>query len=192
MNTNTILQIYHQTPSIQPTMQQQQQQPQTWTRPNTNYTISTDKTLLCLSSINAAFAADWMYWTQSLPEETLRQMIENSFCFGLYRTPPTPASADTELEQVGFARLVTDNISFAYLTDLYVLPEYQGQGLGAWMIDCVDEVLRGMQYLRWVMLRTASEESKLAYEKRLSMRILAEGEVRKGVVMGRRGGGCMV
>lgn len=190
------------------------QNPQTWTRPNTNininYTISTDKTLLSIPSINAVFAKDWMYWTQSLPEETLRQMIENSLCFGLYRTSPTPASTststpvstdtntnadtdtDTGREQIGFARLITDNISFAYLTDLYVLPEYQGLGLGAWMIDCVDEVLRGMRYLRWVMLRTASEESKLAYEKRLGMGVLAEGDVKKGVVMGRKGGGCMV
>lgn len=140
-----------------------------------------------------------MYWTQALSEDVLRQMIESSFCFGVYKSssststnPNATVNAPTDAQQqIGFVRLITDNILFAYLTDLYVLPEYQGLGLGRWLIDCVDEVLGGMPYLRWVMLRTSSDESKVAYERRLGMRVLAEEVLAKGVVMGRRGEGCM-
>jgi ribosomal protein S18 acetylase RimI-like enzyme len=49
---------------------------------------------------------------------------------------------------IGFARLITDRVTFAYLTDVYTLPEWQGQGLGKWLISCVQEVVEDMPYLR--------------------------------------------
>ncbi|KAJ9605493.1 hypothetical protein H2200_010150 [Cladophialophora chaetospira] len=49
---------------------------------------------------------------------------------------------------IGFARLITDRVTFAYLTDVYTLPEWQGQGLGKWLISCVQDAVEDMPYLR--------------------------------------------
>ncbi|KAE8160079.1 hypothetical protein BDV40DRAFT_271429 [Aspergillus tamarii] len=176
-------------------------EPQTWTKDA--FIISTDKTLLSVSAINTAFDSDTLYWTKSYPENTLKQIIEGSFCFGVYTTKPTipsqngesngtssgsPTHSKENVDQIGFARLITDNVTFAYLTDLYILPEYQGHGLGGWLIDCVDELMRPLPYLRWFMLRTSAEKSKQAYEKRLEMSVLDTSCASEGaVMMGRKG-----
>lgn len=169
--------------------------PLSWSRDS--YYISSDKNLLSLPAINAAFAQPWMYWTQSFPEATLQDLIDNSFCLGLYKTSTDPVDVDstrtaTAGEQIGFSRLVTDNVTFAYLTDIYVLPEYQGLGLGTWLIECTDEVLRGMPVLRWAMLRTSGERSIERYKKRLGMDVLSSDPIQGPAMMGRRGGGWMV
>jgi ribosomal protein S18 acetylase RimI-like enzyme len=179
-------------------------EPQLWSRDG--FIISTDRALLSIPAINHAFNQDFMYWVKAIPEDVLQKIIDGSFCFGLYKfldggpdTDPTshghngiaPPLAEREAakyEQIGFARLITDSVSFAYLTDLYVLPEYQGLGLGGWLINCVDEVLDPLPYLRWVMLRTSVEKIKDSYEKRLGMSVLESGDIREGpVMMGKKG-----
>ncbi|KAG9584366.1 hypothetical protein KCU77_g1918, partial [Aureobasidium melanogenum] len=132
------------------------------------YSISTDPFLLDLNAINDVFDADWMYWTIRLPLPELRQAINSSVCFGLYE--------DGNSTQIGFARVVTDKVTFGYITDVYVLPEYRGTGLGGWLLDCVDAYLEGLPYLRWAMLRTSQETSRKAYEKRLGMMVLDSTE----------------
>ncbi|OKL57316.1 hypothetical protein UA08_07492 [Talaromyces atroroseus] len=172
---------------------------QKWIRDG--FLISTDKKLLSIPAINSAFDQEFVYWTRAVPHEILQQVIDNSFCFGLYKTAKEITSADgtepastvthTEaadnLEQIGFARLVTDNLTFAYLTDLYVLPRYQGLGVGGWLIDCVDELLSSLPYLRWAMLRTSKVKSKESYEKRLGMSILSSEISQGAVIMGKKG-----
>lgn len=172
-------------------------EPQSWHREG--FIISTDKNLLSIPSINTAFGAEFMYWTNSIPEQLLEQIIQNSFCFGLYKAPASQqqeASTGEEeggYEQIGFARLITDSITFAYLTDVYVLPEYQGVGLGGWLLDCVDESLKVLPHLRWTMLRTSSQRSRESYERRMEMSVLSFGDVRDGpVMMGKRGQGARV
>ncbi|EMF10017.1 uncharacterized protein SEPMUDRAFT_151082 [Sphaerulina musiva SO2202] len=78
-----------------------------------------------------------MYWTNPLPQEVLQQVIDGSFCFGIYQN----LDDTTTRQQLGFARLITDHTTFAYLTDVYVLPEYRGLGIGGWLLDCIDEHL---------------------------------------------------
>ncbi|OOF93614.1 hypothetical protein ASPCADRAFT_209558 [Aspergillus carbonarius ITEM 5010] len=159
--------------------------PQTWHRDE--FLISNDKTLLSIPSINAAFNSDDMYWAESFPDNVLQDVINNSFCLGLYTT------ASKTPKQIGFARLVTDNITFAYLTDVYVLPEYQGRGLGGWLLDCMAEVLAPLPYLRWTMLRTSTAKSRESYERRMGMRVLCNGDVKDGaVMMGKKGQGGRV
>lgn len=146
-----------------------------------------------------------MYWTHSFPEDALREMIDNSVALGLYKvssdstsivftsnaaasgSSSRAAAPGTVREQIGFARLITDNMTFAYLTDLYVLPDYQGLGLGGWLIDCVGEVLRSMYELPWAMLRTSGEKCVETYKKRLGMSVLAADG--SSVTMGKRGAG---
>ena len=166
------------------------------------FLISTDKKLLSIPAINSAFDQDFLYWAQSMPDEVLQKVVDNSFCFGLFEidnkddasmpeynaslTPPTIWKQN--LKQIGFARLITDDVTFVYFTDLYVLPEYQGLGLGGWIIECIDEVLQELPYLRWIMLRTSSEKSQQSYETKLGMHVLKYGDASEGpVMMGRKG-----
>ncbi|THW05514.1 hypothetical protein D6D25_08192, partial [Aureobasidium pullulans] len=135
---------------------------------------------LDLTAINNAFDQDWIYWTTRAPEEILQQAIQGSFCLGLYNT--------NNSTQIGFVRLITDNTTFGYVTDLYVLPEYQGTGLGGWLIDCIDEYLEAKPYLRWTMLRTSQGKSREAYEKRLGMVVLESRAEESGPwMMGKKG-----
>src|SRR3712207_9492258 len=67
------------------------------------------------------------YWAAGVPEEVVRRSVENSLCFGVY----------SDKEQVGFARVVTDRATFAYLADVFVLKEHRGQGLGKWLCEVV-------------------------------------------------------
>lgn len=125
-----------------------------WTRDG--FYISTDPTLIDLSALNRAFASDQLGWAKELSADELRVMLGRSVCFGLYSataevadthtspsTPSHPAHSqhdeDPKPAMIGLARLVTDCTTMAYLTDVYVLPEWRGRGLGSWLISCVKE-----------------------------------------------------
>jgi GNAT superfamily N-acetyltransferase len=81
------------------------------------------------------------YWAQGIPMETVRRSIENSICFGIYHGR----------QQVGFARIVSDQATFAYLADVFVLPEYRGRGLSRWLMECIvgHPDLQGLR--RWML-----------------------------------------
>jgi GNAT superfamily N-acetyltransferase len=76
------------------------------------------------------------YWAAGQPLEVVRYSLENSLCFGLYE----------QQRQVGFARVVTDRATFAWLADVFVLEEYRGRGLAKWLLACVmgHPALRGL------------------------------------------------
>jgi GNAT superfamily N-acetyltransferase len=67
------------------------------------------------------------YWAQGRPFSVVQKAVENSLCFGVYRDD----------QQVGFARVVTDYATFAWLCDVFILEGYRGIGLGKWLIECV-------------------------------------------------------
>lgn len=92
------------------------------------YTISTDPALLDLNAMYAYLSRS--YWSPGIPREVMERAVRHSLPFGLY-------DESAHRAQVGFARVVTDYASFAYLADVYVLSEYRGHGLGVWLIDCV-------------------------------------------------------
>jgi ribosomal protein S18 acetylase RimI-like enzyme len=83
------------------------------------------------------------YWAGGIPEATVEKALEHSLCFGLYRRGT----------QVGFARVVTDRATFAYLCDVFVDAEARGEGLGEWMVSCVLEHPE-LQGLRRICLMT--------------------------------------
>ncbi|CCC13498.1 hypothetical protein SMACR_07122 [Sordaria macrospora] len=154
----------------------------TWTREvgNAIYIYSTDPSLVDLAALNAALASDTVWWGRGMPEESLKRMVEHSYNFGLYVTEKK--EGDNEKEQadkntkqqqqqmVGFARLITDYVTFGYITDVYVLPEYQGKGLGAWMMECLNEVLEQWPELRRAVLFTGDAYAAKLYERTLGMR----------------------
>jgi GNAT superfamily N-acetyltransferase len=103
------------------------------------YLISTDASMLDLEVVHAYLSRS--YWAAGVPEDVVRRSIENSLCFGVYRGE----------EQAGFARVVTDRATFAYLADVFVLEEHRGQGIGTWLVEVIlsHPDLQGLR--RWML-----------------------------------------
>ena len=105
------------------------------------YTISTDKDRLDLPFIHGFLRR--AYWSENIPVETVARAIEGSLCFGIYEGE----------RQVGFARVVTDQATFGYLADVFVIEEYRGRGLSKWLMEVI-MAHPGLQGLRNFMLAT--------------------------------------
>ncbi len=91
------------------------------------YTISTDPTLLDLDAIHGYLSRS--YWAAERSRPIQEVALRHSLNFGVYHTDPQGET------QVGLARIITDYATFAYLCDVYILEEHQGNGLGKWLID---------------------------------------------------------
>ena len=167
-----------------------------FTRTRPGYLISSDHNLLSLPAINAAFASPALYWCKPLPTASLEACLSNSFNLGLYadHTPSGDASSlfpSPQLKQIGLARLITDQVTFAWLTDVYVVEEEKGKGLGKWLVHCVDEVLDQMPHLRRAMLITGEGGPEGFYERALGMKRFGRLEGR-AIVMQRVGDGAVL
>jgi GNAT superfamily N-acetyltransferase len=103
------------------------------------FTISCDPARLDRAVITEFLASS--YWGKGIPAEVVAKSIEHSLCFALL---------DGD-RQIGFARVMSDRATFAYLADVFVLPEYRGAGLGKWLIECVTShpELQGLR--RWLL-----------------------------------------
>jgi GNAT superfamily N-acetyltransferase len=103
------------------------------------YLISTDASMLDLEVVHGYLSRS--YWAAGVPEDVVRRSIENSLCFGVYRGE----------EQAGFARVVTDRATFAYLADVFVLEEHRRQGIGKWLVEVIlsHPELQGLR--RWML-----------------------------------------
>ncbi len=88
---------------------------------------------------------------------------------------------------VGFARLVTDTVTFAYLTDVYVLKEHQGRGLGKWLMRCLDEAISEWPELRRCVLFTGDRHGAKLYAETLGMRDISLNEPNGLIIMERVG-----
>jgi GNAT superfamily N-acetyltransferase len=89
------------------------------------YRISTDPSQLDLSVVHGFLTT--CYWAVGIPLDVVRRSIEHSLPFGLY---------DGE-RQIGFARVITDYATYAYIGDVFVLPDHRGRGLGHWLIETI-------------------------------------------------------
>jgi ribosomal protein S18 acetylase RimI-like enzyme len=89
------------------------------------FTVSTDRARLDLAAVHEFLSTS--YWAPGIPLEIVRRSIDHSLCFGVYAGE----------RQVGFARVITDQATFAYLADVYILEEYRGRGLGRWLLECI-------------------------------------------------------
>lgn len=88
------------------------------------------------------------YWAKGIPVETMRRALENSVCVGVMQGD----------KQVAFARVITDKATFGYLSDVFVLPEYRGQGLSKRMLETI-MTMPELQGLRRFMLATKDAHS---------------------------------
>jgi GNAT superfamily N-acetyltransferase len=100
-----------------------------------NYTVSTDTSKLNIDFVHAYLSRS--YWAEEIPKEIVKKGIENSLCFGIYN----------ENKQVGFARVISDYSTFAYLADVFVIEEERGKGLSKWLMECIlkHEQLQGLR-----------------------------------------------
>ncbi len=115
-----------------------------------NLLISTDQSRLDIDAIHDFLSHS--YWeTKGMPRESLERAVRGSLCFGIYDGN----------RQVGFARVVTDGATFAYLCDDYVLESHRGQGLGKWLMQSVFDHPDLQALHRWVVV---TRDSRL-YEK---------------------------
>ena len=96
-----------------------------WRRENDEFEISTDGARVDVPAVHAFLTAS--YWARGVPLAVVEHSVHNSMCFGIYRGH----------EQLGFARVITDRATFAYLADVYVLPEFRGRGLAKWLMECI-------------------------------------------------------
>jgi GNAT superfamily N-acetyltransferase len=104
------------------------------------YQISTDRERLDLDVIHD-YLSSQSYWAKGRSRETIRRSIENSVPFGLYKGE----------ELVGFARVITDYATFAWLADVFVLESARGQGLGKWLVEVILSHPELQRFRRWVL-----------------------------------------
>ncbi|KAI5227097.1 hypothetical protein E4T46_04415 [Aureobasidium subglaciale] len=116
----------------------------------------------------------------SSPETPSPTLEDPSFYFS-DEFQGTGAGAE-KLEQVGFARFITDHVTVYYLTDVYVEPESRGKGLGKWLISCCREILDSKPHLMRAMLMASPGDGKEFYEENLGMRDMQE-EAAEGHVL---------
>lgn len=104
------------------------------------FTISTDRSKLDRETIHEFLHG--CYWAKGIPRDVVDRSIEGSLCFGVFE----------DGRQVGFARVITDSATFAYLADVFVLESHRGRGLAAWLMECIliHPDLQGLR--RWMLL----------------------------------------
>jgi GNAT superfamily N-acetyltransferase len=108
------------------------------------YLVSTDTSRLDVEG-TAAFLGT-TYWAQGRPEPIVRRSIEGSISVGVY---------DGE-QQVGFARVVTDRATFAWVCDVFIRDSHQGRGLGIWLMRCVVAHPELQDLRRWLLASTSA------------------------------------
>ncbi len=89
-------------------------------------TISTDKKKINLEVV-LRFLKEESYWAQNRSREITEKAIQNSLCFSLYN----------QNEMIGFARVVTDKVTFFYLCDVFIIPDYQYKGVGQFFMKSI-------------------------------------------------------
>ena len=106
------------------------------------FIISTDNSLIDFELVYSFISQS--YWAKGIPVETMKKAIDNALCFGVY---------STEGNQVGFARMITDKATFAYLADVFILENFRGLGLSKFLVENIVSHPE-LQGLRRIMLAT--------------------------------------
>lgn len=114
------------------------------------YLISTERGRVDLAAVHGFLTTS--YWAAGIPREIVQRSIEHSLVFGVYAGE----------QQVGFARVITDYATYAYLADVFVLDSFRGQGLGTWLVECIAShpALQGLR--QWTLF---TRDAHALYEK---------------------------
>jgi GNAT superfamily N-acetyltransferase len=104
------------------------------------FVISTDRTRLDVDAIHGFLTN--CYWAKGIPREVVARSIEQSLCFGVY---------DGSGAQVGFARVISDFATIAYVGDVFVLDTHRGRGLGKWLMESITHHPALQNLRRWIL-----------------------------------------
>ena len=118
--------------------------PMKWLRDG--FEISTDPAKLDIGVVHSFLTN--CYWAKGIPLATVLRSIEHSLCFGVYKAS----------RQVGFARVITDHATYAYLADVFIVEEHRGKGLSRWLMECIvgHPELQGLR--RWALVTQDAHE----------------------------------
>ncbi|HLK27613.1 MAG TPA: GNAT family N-acetyltransferase [Puia sp.] len=121
----------------------------TWNKEG--FIISDDKKLLDIEYIHD-YLSNKSYWSKNIPIQIVKKSIEGSICFGVYE----------KQNQIGFARVVSDKATFAYLGDVFIDENYRAKGLSKWLMEVIINYpdLQGMR--RWML---GTLDAHTLYEK---------------------------
>lgn len=115
------------------------------------FSISTDKNRLQIETIHK-FLSEESYWAQNRSKEQTGRAIENSLCFGVYKGE----------NQIGFARVISDFATVAYVGDVFILEEFRGQGLSKFLMETIIAYPDLQNLRRWIL---ATKDAHTLYEK---------------------------
>lgn len=114
------------------------------------FIISTNKKKLKIFDIHRFLTSS--YWAKGIPISVVRKQIDNSFCFGVYN----------DKKQVGYARIITDYIGFAYLCDVYIEEEFRGKGLSKLLMEEIVNHPKLKNIKTWML---STKDAHRLYEK---------------------------
>lgn len=104
------------------------------------YTVTTDNAKMDITVIHQYLSED-SYWAVGISREIVERSITNSLSFGVFYNE----------QQIGFARLVTDKATFAYLADVFILPAHRGKGLSKWLMEVIHAHPEVQNLRRWML-----------------------------------------
>ena len=105
-----------------------------------DYRLSDDPAEIDLDSVHTFLAET--YWARNIPRDTVERAIQGSHVVGAY----------SDAGQIGFARVITDHATFAYLADVFVLPEQRGKGVASAMVRFLQDHPRLQGLRRWLLI----------------------------------------
>lgn len=110
------------------------------------FLISTDQNKLDIPMIYSFLTSS--YWAKNVPRDIVEKSARNSLCFGIYNGSL----------QVGFARVISDYATYAYICDVFILDDYRGKGLSKWLMQCIMQhsELQGLR--RWSLVTRDAHE----------------------------------
>jgi GNAT superfamily N-acetyltransferase len=121
-----------------------------------DYVISTDTSCLDIEFIHRWLSHE-SYWATGRSLDVVRRSIENSLSFGVYQK-----GGEVPMRQIGFGRVVTDYATFAWIADVFVLPEHRGKGLGRWLMEIMVSHPKLQGFRRWVL---STKDAQGLYEQ---------------------------
>ncbi|MGA9509418.1 MAG: GNAT family N-acetyltransferase [Candidatus Sulfotelmatobacter sp.] len=104
------------------------------------FIISTSRARLSVDVIHGFLTN--CYWAKGVPRQVVERSIQHALCFGIY---------DGEGAQVGFARVISDFATIAYIGDVFVLETHRGRGLGKWLMQCIMQHPALQNLRRWIL-----------------------------------------
>ncbi|EQB87539.1 GNAT superfamily N-acetyltransferase [Clostridium punense] len=110
------------------------------------FTVTTDKEKIDIDTLHNFFNKS--YWANDRTKQTIIVSIENSLCFSMFKGE----------KQIGFARVITDYATFAYLCDVFIQEDYRGNGLGIWMLECILNYPNLLDLKKWLLATRDAHE----------------------------------